>query len=64
MLYGGGIWLLLTQAFGVLCLATLGFVPVFLICRALHAYGLLRACVEEEARPHATAALPRSRPFH
>ena len=48
-LMGDSPELVVAQLYGIGTICLLGFVPMYVICRWLHAYGLLRAHPEEEA---------------
>jgi len=50
LLFGGGWWLLFTQAISVVVIAALGFFPIYFLCWCLDMWGWLRCSLEEERK--------------
>ena len=49
LFYGHGVWLLGTQIVGIVTIFSLGFWPIYGLCKLLNSYGILRASEEEES---------------
>jgi Amt family ammonium transporter len=50
LLFGGGWWLLFTQAISVVVIAALGLCPIYFLCWCLDMWGWLRCSLEEERK--------------